>query len=98
MDYAGTSQVSVAATATTIFPSRVGQKRIAFAISNYGATDVYLCLSDYQQAAVNYGILLKPNSTFADSSSDFYTCWQGVVTAIDAAGLATLSCWERIQG
>ena len=94
-ELAGSSTVAVAAASTEVMAKRLG-RRLAFSITNNSALNVFLSLSDTQEAAANRGILLAPYATVADSSSDVYKCWQGTITAYEATGAASLSCWERV--
>jgi len=96
-DYAGSSNVAVAATSTAVMAARNG-KRIAFSITNLSALIVYMNMSMTANAVLTQGIALYPGMTITDSSGDVYKCWQGTITAIEATGAATLACWERVQG
>jgi len=46
-------------------------------------------------AVANEGIVLRAGESFADSTSEGYQAWQGVITAIAAAGTPTISIFER---
>jgi len=93
-DYAGGSNVTVAAaTVTAVLPTRMG-RRIAVSIANYGANDVYLLPSDTQAPATGYGILLKSGGIFTDSNNANYLAWQGAFQVYSAAG-SNLAVWER---
>jgi hypothetical protein len=47
-------------------------------------------------AVAGAGIVLKPEGSFSDSTSEGYECFQGVITAICAvAGPGSLSIMER---
>jgi len=87
MDLSGAKNLTTSATAQEVMAPRMGQ-RISFAITNYGLTTAWICLSDQQVAAVGTGIPIYAGTTISDSSSDVYQCWQGKITAVDdgAAG------------
>lgn len=97
MDFGGGSTVAVAAASTAVLAPRFG-RRVAFSISNYGTTTVFLTFSDSQVAAANRGLALYPGTSMGDSNSDTYRCWQGAITAFEASGAGTLSVWERLEG
>lgn len=96
VDSGSSGNVAVAATATSVLPKRVGGKRLAYSISNYGAVVVYLTFSDFQTATSTTGLALQPGQTIADSNSAGYFCWQGAISAIEAGGAGTLSYTERV--
>jgi len=99
MELAGSSTLTTSATAQTVLANRSG-RRVAFTISNYGATTAWICLSDVQTAAVGVGIPLAAGSSISDEwKSEKLPCWQGAITAVDdgAGGATTISTWERVK-
>lgn len=95
---AGSGNLTTSATSQEVMSPRRG-RRVAYSISNYGATPAYLSLSDTQAAAVGYGITLAAGATISDSNGADYKCWQGKISAVDngAGGATTLSYWERVE-
>lgn len=98
MDLSGSKNLTTSATAQEVLEPRRGA-RISFAITNYGLTTAWVCLSDQQVAAVGTGIPIYAGTTISDSSSDAYKCWQGKVTAVDdgSGGATTIAITERVS-
>lgn len=98
MDLSGNKNLTTSATAQEVMAPRRGS-RISFSVTNYGATVAWICLSDEQVAAVGTGIPLPAGTSLTDSSSDYYQCWQGKITAVDdgAGGATTIAITERVR-
>jgi hypothetical protein len=97
-DYASGSNLTTSATSQTVLEARRG-RRIAFSVTNYGATTAWLMLSDNEPAVVGSGVPVYAGTTVSDSNNDKYKCFQGAITAVDdgAGGATTLSIWERVE-
>jgi hypothetical protein len=98
-DISGSHTITTSATSQQIMSNRNG-KRIAFSISNYGATAAWINISNEEGATVGYGIYLPPGTTVSDSNNGSgYKCSQSTISVVDdgAGGATTLSYWERVE-
>lgn len=94
---AGSKAVTTSGTSQVVSEPKMG-RRVAFSITNYGATIAWVNMSDSETAGVGRGIPIYPGGVIADSNGDIYRCWQGSITAVDngASGATTIAVWERV--
>jgi hypothetical protein len=96
-----TRNESVSVAAASVEVARMGDSkanpRTAIVIRNRSDADADIITLNLglDQAEANKGIVLKKDEAFADSSSEGYECYQGVITAICATANGVLSIFER---
>jgi len=86
---------AVAVGTTPVLLSYRHPSRIAWAITNTGATQITIDLSDGGTAASLSGIVLQPKGAAADSDGGDYKCWKGGITVISDVGGGTVGFMER---
>jgi len=94
--YARNDTVTVAATPTLIAMPR--RKRTTIYITNNGTTAVTI-VKDNLPVVSGSGLIIAPNGgTWVETNETGFTCWQGLIHGIVAAGTAAVSIsetWEE---
>jgi len=74
------------------------KNRVSYTIRNVSTAGqvISLVLSNTRVAVASTGIVLNPNETFVDSTSEGYKAWTGSIRAISDAASGAVAIMERI--
>jgi len=76
---------------------RMDSERVQLVITNTSATQtITIAIGDFA-AVAGVGIKLPPNGVYAESTDNYFVCWQGNIQAISDAAGGTLGVVERVR-